>query len=148
MLIQTKDFGMFEIDENEILHFPQGLYSFEEFKNFVLIEKDDCPALWLQSVDDINPRFIVFNPKDILKNYRPKVLQSSLKVLEAKTAEELSFFVIAVIPSDIKKMTVNLKSPVAINFKKHLAMQVMLENEEYGVRYPVYAQEKGEQPCL
>jgi len=53
----------------------------------------------------------------------------------------LNFFVVTVVPENIKDMTVNLKSPVVINFDKKIGAQVILENKEYTVRTRVFPDE-------
>ena len=42
------------------------------------------------------------------------------------------------VPKDIKKMTVNLKGPIVINAAQRLATQVIVEGDEYLVKYPIY----------
>ena len=42
------------------------------------------------------------------------------------------------IPSDITKMTANLKAPIIINTVNRQAMQVIAENEDYLIKYNVY----------
>ena len=42
------------------------------------------------------------------------------------------------VPSDITKMTVNLKAPIVINAVERKACQVIAEGDEYVVKYPVY----------
>ena len=39
---------------------------------------------------------------------------------------------------DVEKMTVNLKGPIVINAAQRLAVQVIVEGEEYQVKYPIY----------
>lgn len=138
MKIQTKDFGPLDIDEEELIDFPEGVYSFEETKRFVLLEQDDCPALWLQAADGPDPRFIVFRPQEVIEDYAPILPEGALGALCAAHPSELSFYLIAVVPEDLSRMTVNLKSPVVINERKKIGGQFILENREYGVRHRVY----------
>ncbi len=146
--IKTKDFGTIQVGDEEIVHFPEGLFSFEEEKEFVFIKNDAYAAIWLQSARGEDPRFIVFDPLDIMKEYSPCLPGGVLETLEAESIETLCFFVIAVIPKDIRAITVNLKSPVVVNPEKRLAMQVILENEDYGVRHRISEKpERGTDGC-
>ncbi len=143
MEIQTKDFGILNIDEQNIIKFPQGLFAFEEYNSFVLIEKESYKQKWLQFVDAEYPRFIVFDPSDIVLDYQPQFSPDVLNALSISPGEEFSLYVLAVIPENIKDMTVNLKSPVVINRKKNIASQVILETDNYPIRYRVFQDEKG-----
>ena len=42
------------------------------------------------------------------------------------------------VPKEIKKMSVNLKGPIVINAAEKLATQVIVEGDEYVVKYPIY----------
>ena len=89
-----------------------------------------------------HPRFIVLDPFAILEDYAPEVPEEAMKKLRVDSAEDLSLLVIAVIPEDLNAATVNLKSPIAINFKEHLGMQVILGNRDYPVRFRLFDRER------
>ena len=42
------------------------------------------------------------------------------------------------VPKDIKNMTVNLKGPMVINAAQRKATQVIVEGDEYPVKFPIY----------
>ena len=42
------------------------------------------------------------------------------------------------VPSDLTKMTCNLKAPIIINTATMKAVQAVAANEDYVVRFPVY----------
>ena len=35
MVIETREFGFIEIDEKDIIHFPYGIYGFEDIKDYM-----------------------------------------------------------------------------------------------------------------
>jgi len=134
MLIKTKDFNYINIEKSDIITFPQGVYAFEEVKKFVILKNPgNSMIMHLQSTENEDPRFVLIDPFIIIDGYKPILPSEVLKVLKASELKELSFFVIAVIPKNIKEITVNLKSPVVINFKERLGAQVILENKDYSV---------------
>lgn len=138
MKIMTKDFGLLEIDEGEIIRFPKGVFAFQNAKKFILITKDDCPAIWLQCVTEQDPRFMVFEPEQVVEGYSPAFPDEVYKTLQAEPGEALYVLVIAVIPENLRDTTVNLKSPIVINQKKRLAVQVILDNDAYPIRYRIF----------
>ena len=60
---------------------------------------------------------------------------SGLKVIGE--GEDLLVLVTITVPSDLKKMSVNLKAPIIINVETRKAVQVILE-DEYDVKYYIY----------
>ena len=42
------------------------------------------------------------------------------------------------VPQDITKMTINLKAPIIVDFDTMKGIQLIADNSEYQVRYPIY----------
>ena len=142
MTIKTRDFGEQVITEDKIIHFPRGLFAFEEENRFVMLSplgNDVFPA-WLQSVDNENLCFIVFDPKQIITDYAVTVDSSSISAIELEEGTKPSYLVLAVVPEDYKNTTVNLKSPVIINADKMLAVQA-IASEGYPIKFPIFKKE-------
>ena len=53
------------------------------------------------------------------------------------------------VPQDITKMTINLKAPIIVDFDTMKGIQLIADNSEYQVRYPIYdiSKEGGELIC-
>ena len=51
---------------------------------------------------------------------------------------ELLVLVTLTVPSDIKMMTCNLKAPLIINVDTMKGIQLIADNDDYMVRYPIY----------
>ena len=135
MLIKTKDFDYVEVSEKDILSFPNGIYAYENTKEFVLLKNPDNQCLMhLQAVSDDAPRLFLVDPYMFFEEYKPLLPEGTTDLLKAEKANNLSYFVVAVIPENIKNMTVNLRSPVIINFEKRIGAQIILENKGYDVR--------------
>ena len=143
MLIHTKDYDFVTVNDEDIIEFPEGVYAFENSKQFVVLNTNSKAGIMqLQCAQAQTPRFIILDPFMFLEDYAPIVPEETMKKLKASSLEDLSIFVIAVIPENISAATVNLKSPVIIHFKERLGMQVMLENTDYPVRFRLFDQER------
>lgn len=143
MLIHTKDYDFVEVREEDILDFPDGVYAFEDRKQFVVLDTNSSAGIMqLQCSQAQTPRFFILDPFLFVEDYAPVVSEETLAKLKAKSQQDLTFFVIAVIPDNVGETTVNLKSPVVINFTERLGMQVMLDNPEYPVRFRLFDQER------
>ena len=148
MIINTRDFGQIEVSKKELLTFPAGVFAFEDLRTFALISPlgEDVYPKWLQSTDGTAPCFIVFDPAMVDTQYNEKNIAAlehrQLRLIKADENSpnnaEVSFLLIATVPSDFKKTTINMKAPVVVNYTERLAAQVILEND-YDVKFPLYA---------
>ena len=150
MEINTRDFGIIDIEEDAVYDFPQGVYGFEEDTCFAIFHKtfDDVSFLYLQSVQNIIPCFLIFQPEDFYAGYAPLLSQEDLAACGAESPEELIFLAIANVPDSIEEMSLNIKSPLALNPKTKIGRQVILQNPDYTVRYqPFLKQGNGGSSC-
>lgn len=142
MLVNTKHFGEIELDEEKIIHFEQGIMGFEEYKNYTLIydieEGENHVISWLQSLDDAALALPVINPYLVKADYDPRVEDELLKPLGEIKEDSLIVFTSLTVPSDVKKMSANLKAPFVINGDTKKGIQVIVENTDYAVKYNVY----------
>jgi len=136
MRLDTKHFGVIEIEEEGIIDFPEGLPGFEDVKKYILICKDEgSPFKWLQSVDQPKLAFAVVDPFLIRKDYDIVLDNATLDSLEIENAEDVLVYSIVVVPEDVSKISMNLKAPIVINTKNRKGAQVILDTDEYGVRH-------------
>ena len=71
-------------------------------------------------------------------DYDPEVNDELLSAAGNVTADNILVLVTATIPGDLTGMSVNLQGPFVINVEEHKACQVIVENGEYPVKFPVY----------
>lgn len=137
MEINTRDFGIIEIENDTVYEFPDGLYGFEEDKKFAIFHRsfEDVPFLYLQSIDHTVPCFLVFEPWDLYPDYKPVLSKEDMDICQVESIDDLMFLVIAVVPSSIKDLSINIKSPVVLNPKTRKARQIILQNPDYSVKY-------------
>lgn len=141
MIIKTRDFGEEEISEEVIIDFPNGVYAFEDDHRFVLISPcgENKYPMWLQSVDDPNLCFIVFDPREFVTDYSVELDGETKKLLEADGAE-LDLLCMAVVPNEYINTTINLKSPIVINSAAKKGVQVIAA-ENYPLKFPAFKKE-------
>ena len=63
---------------------------------------------------------------------------ADVKNLQCSGMEELRFLAIAIIDQDLEKSVMNLKSPLVICPETRKAKQIVLENDDYPLRYPLF----------
>jgi len=138
MNIETKNFGLVSYNEEDVLHFGDGIPGFEGLKSFILLSIDEyTPFKWLQSLDDKDIAFVIIDPKAIVKDYKVELDEETVKLLEIKDLNHILVFAIVVIPEEIEKMTANLKAPIIINAENNKGMQILLDNDDYMIKHPI-----------
>jgi len=140
MLINTRDLGEVEIDEDKIITFPVGIPAFDDLRSFVILSplgEGEFPK-WLQSTEEPALCFIVFDPATMIKDYKLVLEDNEQKILQiTKESTDVAALAIATVGKDVKDTVVNLKSPVIINAEKRLGMQIILQ-EDYPFRAPLF----------
>ena len=141
MKITTKVFGEITIEDDRIIHFPSGIIGFPELADFALIHDEEKGAgaiHWLQSIQEPAFAMPVMDPLIVCPDYNPEVDDELLKPIGELVPDEILVMVTVTIPSDLTRMTVNLRGPVIINALEKKACQVIVEGDAYPVKYPIY----------
>ena len=141
MQITTKVSGEIAIGDGKSINFPSGIIGFPELTDFALIhdeEKGTDTIHWLQSLQEPAFAMPVMDPLIVCPDYNPEVDDELLNSIGEIVPEELLVMVTVTIPKDIKNMTVNLKGPMVINAAQRKATQVIVEGDEYQVKFPIY----------
>jgi flagellar assembly factor FliW len=136
----TKYFGEVEYEDSALITFSEGLPGFPDDKRFLLMPENDPPDIfyWLQSVDDGDVAFTLMDVYLVMPDYNPLVESEYIEDLGDLSDSPLEILNIVVIPDDTKKMRVNLKAPVVINMVTGRAKQVIVNNEDYPIRYMIF----------
>lgn len=139
MLLKTAHLGELEIDEQRIIHFPNGIPAFETVKQFIIVDDEEptMPFKWLQSVDKPDLAFVIINPFLVKQDYDFDVKDEVLKEIQLESPDALAVFCIVTVPEDLNQMTINLKAPVMIHVEERKGMQVILDTDKYTVRHYV-----------
>lgn len=142
MKINTKIFGEIEIADEKIVIFENGIIGFPEMKRFALLHDEergtDVGIRFLQSLDEPAFAMPVMNPLIVRPDYDPQVDDQLLAELGEINADNLLVLVTVSIPGELQKMSVNLQGPIVINVEQHKACQIIVDNSDYPVKYPIY----------
>lgn len=142
MRINTKVFGEVDIDDEKIICFDKGIIGFPELTRFALMhdaEKTDGGGVrWLQSLQEPAFAMPVMDPLTVKKDYNPEVEDELLKPIGELEPDQMLVLVTLTVPSDIQKMSVNLRAPIVIHTETRKACQVIVDDEQYPVKYPIY----------
>lgn len=142
MLVKTRYFGEKDLPDEKIITLEKGLMGFDKYKRYTILydcEKENGTNIsWFQSVDEPALALPVINPLIVKEDYNPTVEDELLEGLGELNDENLVILITMTVPSELEKMTVNLKAPIIINADTRKGAQVVVENQDYEVRYKVY----------
>ena len=140
MKIITKLFGEIEVDDDKLICFPQGIIGFPDLKDFLLVHDSESEGgiRWMQSVQEPAFAMPVVDPLMIIPDYNPDIEDELLKPLGDITPENMLVLVTITVPKEIEKMTVNLKGPIVINSDTRKAGQLIIDDDKYMVKFPIY----------
>lgn len=142
MLVNTRVFGEVDIAEERIIHMENGIIGFPELTRFALVhnvERKDARVTWFVSLDEPAFALPVMDPLIVRDSYNPVVEDEMLKPLGEFSNDDMLVLVTITVPKgNPEGMTVNLKAPIIINAKDRKGCQLILEGDEYEIKFPVY----------
>lgn len=133
MNIDTTRFGPIEIDDGDVIHFPEGLLGLPSCRDWVLLADAENGSLaWMQSVDRAEIALAVVSPRRFVPSYRMRVARRELEPLGLEHAWAAR--VLIVVSKTEQTITLNLKAPLVINLGRRLGRQV-ITNGNLPVQY-------------
>jgi len=142
MKVKTRICGEIEVKDDKVVDMVGGLIGFETLKKFVLIndddEKDKKGVMWLQSVENGDIALPTMDPSIVYSSYKPSIPEEILAGLGDFDKDEYLILVALTVPKKIEDMSVNLKAPIIIDVDTLNACQVIIDNEDCPVKYPIY----------
>ncbi|MBC7197110.1 flagellar assembly protein FliW [Deferribacteraceae bacterium V6Fe1] len=139
-VLNSPKLGKFEYTEDDLVTMVSPILGFNELSDFLFISSEEFyPFSYFQSVQDENVTFILADIKTFFPDYSPKFNKRDYKVLQIEKDEEMALFGLVVVKDDPQNATINLKAPVVINTNKKLAKQIILEDDIYKVKTPLFS---------
>lgn len=139
MLIKTKFLGEVEIEDKNILVFPEGILGFEESRKFILlpIPGNDIFQV-LQDVECDFVSFIVTDPWRFKNDYDVEVPDEELLKINIVKKEQIGVMGIVTLSDEFEKSTLNLLAPVIVNTEHQMGRQFVLNQAGYSTKYPLF----------
>lgn len=146
MKISTRRFGSIEIEEDQIIHMPNGMIGFPDEKRFVLFRHHpESPFFWFQSVENETLAFVVTDPLWFQPDYDIEISPEEVEQLGlTNLAEGIQTLVVVNIHASngTSEITANLLGPIIINLRNRLAKQLVLYRSPYSHRHPIPMMDK------
>lgn len=139
MVVESVRFGTMEIDEQDILRFPEGLPGFPAEKAFAFIPYGpQSPFAFLQSVNEPNLTFLIVEPFLFFADYQFDLPEETAKTLGISEKVPPQLFAIITVPEKLEEMTANLLAPIVVNPRERVAVQVVLEKTAFTPRHRLF----------
>ena len=100
MELITKARGKITVSEDHLITIPEGLFGFEQYTKYALVDSDYEPFLWLQSCEDPNLAFLIVDPFLICSEYETDIDDAALKKIGITKPEDIIIMTIVTVPHD------------------------------------------------
>lgn len=129
MLIRTTRFGPIEIEPEDVLRFPDGLYGLSDYRHWVLLHDNENDALgWLQSTSRPDLAFGVVSPRRFVPDYQLRISRREMDCLGAPDSK--SVHLLAIVGRNERGITLNLKAPLVVHLAHRIGRQVINNADE------------------
>jgi flagellar assembly factor FliW len=139
MEIVTKHHGVITYNDEDVIVFKKGLPGFKGLKNFIIfpLESNETFSI-LHSIEDVEVGLILVSPFTVTLDYEFKIPDTFIKELQIAKVEDVLVLTTVTLNSNIEDMTTNLKAPMIINIKEKLGEQLILDNDKYKIKEPLF----------
>ncbi|MBR1976963.1 flagellar assembly protein FliW [bacterium] len=139
-IINSTRFGEIKVDTSILLDFVVPIIGYEKFKKFAIVDNNpNSPFKWLQSVADPELAFPITLTDYFDIEYDIEIPEEDIKLLEAENADDIMALNIVSIPQgNPQASTMNLRAPIIVNTQNHKAAQIILKDNKYDIRYPLF----------
>jgi flagellar assembly factor FliW len=133
--------GEIRVDRNDVIHFPEGLFGFENFTDFAIFDIKGCePFKSMLSVTEGGPDFVVLEPLEVFEDYSTYVSQATQNQPDMDSPADMVLLSIVTLAENPENITVNLRGPIFLNLKTRSARQVVLPDDRCTTRVHLLAQ--------
>jgi flagellar assembly factor FliW len=140
MKLNTKYHGVKEYKEEDVITFKKGLPGFESLKDFILfsVEENDLFSI-LHSTENGEVGLVVVSPFSVVNDYEFKLSDNKIQELGIKSPEDVLVLNTVTLCSKVEDITANLKAPIIVNIKAKLGEQIILDNDGFKVKHPLFS---------
>ena len=138
MEVRTRHWGVVEVAEDRVLHFPEGIPGFPSCRRFALLGEPGAVFLWLQSVEDPEVALPVLDPFALFDGYEVPLDQEDVELLSVRSPQEVAVLAVVSVRAEPLQATANLAAPILVNTTRRLARQKILPDGKYSVRHPLF----------
>jgi len=127
--------GTIEYQDKDRIYLPRGIPGFERVRYAIWLALPEYePIKWIVLENEQANSLPLFDPFLVLSDYDPVITEDELELLEPESPDDLAILCVMT-PRENQAPTLNLRSPIVINARKQIAVQVILRDETLPIRY-------------
>jgi flagellar assembly factor FliW len=127
-----------EVAPERIYAMEPTLGGFPDLRRYVLISDEGSPVEWLQSLDDAGIVFALIEPFIFMADYAFELAEGDVAGLGVEAPEDVLVRCIVTLREEPSGITANLLAPVVFCRRTHLARQIILQDTELPIRFPLF----------
>lgn len=132
--------GELDIDERQIIDFPDGLIGFRKFTSYALLDAPQKPYFYLQSMELAELGFILLDPFLFRPDYSIDVADEAMRSIGVIDPDDALVLAMVTVPPDGGPITANLMGPLVIGRKIRRGAQVILTDPRWATKHDVMAE--------
>jgi flagellar assembly factor FliW len=137
MKLVHQQLGIFDVSEEKIIHFPNGIIGYENLSRFAILSDENWhPFSWLVSLDDNNFCFPIIDPFTLSKKYQSTFPFEIFRSLKPSNSHS-DVYCVVTIQGNNGNVTINLKGPILVDYNRKEGKQIILSPEELPVSFPL-----------
>lgn len=122
------------------LFFEDGIPGFSHLQFFQLMQEEESPFFLIQSTEEKDVGFWVIDPFSFFLDYKFELSDLAKGALRIEGQSQIAVFSIVTIRGN-NQATVNLKAPIVVNLSNRMGRQVILQEDTYSIRQPLFEQQ-------
>jgi len=135
MNIESQRFGTLDINEDELLYFPEGVIGFPTQQRFALVPHHGSGYIaWLQSVTAPELAFPVVSAHAFDGKYPDVPVAEAARAAGLEGSEDALAVMVVLCALANQPATVNLLAPIVVNAATRRGAQVILEGTRFSTR--------------
>jgi flagellar assembly factor FliW len=138
--VRTTRYGREEtvsVPEDAVYDLGPGILGFDELRRYALLPEEGSPLEWVQAMDDADIAFAVLDPFLFYPDYSFELGDADVEALGLARPEDARVRVILTLHESAEGITANLMAPLVLNPRMRRARQVVLQESELPLRFPV-----------
>ncbi|WP_446897245.1 flagellar assembly protein FliW [Clostridium sp. LBM24168] len=139
MELRTKYHGTRHYEEKDVITFEKGIPGFEDLKKFIIFPAEENNLFYIfQSIQNPDIGIVLISPFNVLDNYEFELDGDKLEELKIKSHKDVLVLNTVTLDRKLENITVNLKAPLIININCKIGEQIILDNEDYLIKYLLF----------
>jgi len=138
--VRTTRYGREEavsVPEESVYDLGPGILGFDELRRYALLPEEGSPLEWVQAMDDADIAFAVLDPFLFYPDYSFELGDADVEALGLARPEDARVRAILTLHESAEGITANLMAPLVLNPRMRRARQVVLQESDLPLRFPV-----------